>query len=148
MVKKFAFKSSKKLETQNTVTEGINTLENEPNTLLDYDNDDVDAGGGGGGGMDFMDFLNSNDEQKDPISVGLDLLLSPTNIMMKTDVPAQAIPVLARAIALAKKYKSESLLGYLDNYLKLRVSKDRKGREEILAMILRTGNRNEFDDDF
>ena len=142
MVNKFAFKSARKTV---EITETDEEEENS-NSVINQDSQPALPTESAGEDFDMMDFLQSNDEAKDPISVGIDLLLSPNNIMMKTDVPAQAIPVLSRAIALAKKYRSESLLEYLDNYLKLRVSKDREGRKEILAMILRSNNR--ADDDF
>ncbi len=152
MVSPFKFKVSNQESPPFAETNNTPPLHGEESSLMleqenitDIPNNDTNNSNG----QDFMDFLSSNEDSKDPINVGLELLLSPTNIMMKTDVPAQAIPVLSRAIALAKKYKSENLLTYLDNYLKLRVSKDRKGREEILAMILRSNNRNDgFDDDF
>ena len=52
-------------------------------------------------------------------------------------MPEKAIPVLARLLSLGAKYQSTVLLNFLATYLKLRISKNRMGRQEYVAMALR-----------
>ena len=110
LVNTFKFKASKRTNENNKEEIKSLPLSTEDSELISSEENSSS------GGVDFMDYLTASEDRRDPIDVGIELLLNPKNIMMKTDVPAQAIPVLARAIALAKKYKSESLLEYLDNY--------------------------------
>lgn len=74
-------------------------------------------------------------------------LFSNENLLMKTDISGPAIPIIARLFTLAYKYKAEGMKSFLWSYLKLRVSKDRNGRNDIVALALRRQGMRD-DEDF
>ena len=93
-----------------------------------------------------LDTLLNSSSGEDEQSIWMKQLLTDENLLIKTDVPEKAIPALAKAIVLAKKYKSQRLFDYILYYLRLRISRNREGRKEIVAMALRTKGRDELDE--
>jgi len=89
-----------------------------------------------------LDSGSGNDGQSEWIKQ----LLTDENLLLKTDVPERAIPAIAKAIVLANKYRSKRLWDYIIYYLKLRISREREGRKELVAMALRTKGHDELDD--
>lgn len=95
-----------------------------------------------------LDNLLSNVGGEDETSIWIKQLLTDENLLMKTDVPERAIPALAKGIVLGKKYRSQRLFDYIIYYLRLRISRNREGRKELVAMALRTKGRDDGIDDF
>lgn len=93
-----------------------------------------------------LDNLLSSSGNEDETSIWIRQLLTDENLLMKTDVPERAIPALAKGIVLGKKYRSQRLFDYIIYYLRLRISRNREGRKELVAMALRTKGRDELDD--
>lgn len=73
-------------------------------------------------------------------------LFSNQNLLMKTDLSGPAIPIMARLFTLSYKYRAKEMQRFLWTYLKLRVSKDRKGRDDIVALALRRQGLRDEDD--
>lgn len=116
--------------------------ENEFNN--DMNNPPLPPSVGGGGGI-FSSLTGGGGLIESDASVKE--LFSNDNLLMKTDLSGPAIPIMARLLTLAYKYKAEGMKSFLWSYLKLRVSKDRNGRNDIVALALRRQGMRE-DDDF
>ena len=118
-------------------------------TIPDNENDfDVYEDGSLDAETGILDNLLSNVGGEDETSIWIKQLLTDENLLMKTDVPERAIPALAKGIVLGKKYKSQRLFDYIIYYLRLRISRNREGRKELVAMALRTKGRDDGIDDF
>lgn len=97
------------------------------------------------GGSIFSD-LGSGGFDEGVADTAVKELLSETNLLMKTDLNAAAIPIVARIMVLAVKYKADQLWRFIWTYLRLRVSVNREGRREIVALSLRRSGFQEDDD--
>jgi len=67
-------------------------------------------------------------------------------LMMKSEVPPGLIIHLARAYTIADVTKSKLLKNYCDAILKLEISKDRKGRIELMEALI-SARRRELEED-
>ncbi len=63
------------------------------------------------------------------------LFISDDSLKMKSEIPPGLIIPLARAYVIAKKTGSKILERYCDIILELQVSKDRKGRIEMMECL-------------
>lgn len=64
-------------------------------------------------------------------------------LKMKSEIPPGLILHLARAYTIADLTKSKILLRFCDNVLQLQISKDRKGRVEMMESIIARIRRSE-----
>lgn len=62
-------------------------------------------------------------------------LFKSENIDLKTDLTDKEITALTRIYYLAMKLNISGLKNLLDKFIRLRVSKDRKGRNEVVEMM-------------
>jgi len=70
-------------------------------------------------------------------------LFEDNNIVMKSDLTASQVSSITKGLVFADKYKSKTMSKFVNHLLKLSVSKDRKGRTELVDVV-RTSN--EVDD--
>lgn len=79
------------------------------------------------------------EEVKDTVlETTLKELFSYEKLEMKTDLSSDLILAMARGKVFSKKFKSPELDNLMDNIMKLFVSKDRKGREEMVELAKNT----------
>ena len=76
-----------------------------------------------------------NSEPKETVlEVTLKELFSYDKLEMKSDLSQDLILAMSRGKVISKKFKCPELDNLMDNILKLSVSKDRKGREEMVEL--------------
>ena len=63
------------------------------------------------------------------------LFVDDATLIMKTEIPTGLIVPLAKAYTIAHKTKSKVLKYYCDMILKAQISKDRKGRIELMEAL-------------
>lgn len=68
------------------------------------------------------------------LELTLQELFSYDKLEMKSDLSQDLILAMARGKVISKKFKCPELDNLMDNILKLSVSKDRKGREEMVEL--------------
>lgn len=57
------------------------------------------------------------------------------DLVMKSDIPEHMVPIITRMLWKADRYKIPALFELVDWYLMARIGKDRRSREEMLAMF-------------
>jgi hypothetical protein len=62
-------------------------------------------------------------------------LFTAENIKLKTDIDDREILMLARLLFLADRFKIPEMAQWVDNFIKLRVSRKRKGRGEFIEAV-------------
>ena len=72
--------------------------------------------------------INSNIKEERPSME----LFKDTNIKVKTELTRDEVSLTAKLYFLTEYFELEGFKEMLDNFLKLRVSKDRKGRKEYV----------------
>lgn len=76
------------------------------------------------------------------LAKAIDFMNSPKNVDIKTDIPNEAVPFVV-ALTQEDDFTEGQIMGkFIKNFKILRVSKDRKSREEIIELAK---NRREFD---
>lgn len=77
---------------------------------------------------------DESENTKSALEISLDQLFSYERLEMKSDLSQELILAMARGNVISEKFKSPELKGLMDNILKLSVSKDRKGRIEMVDL--------------
>ena len=65
----------------------------------------------------------------------LNQIFSVDNLAMKTDLNPQLILAMSRGLIYADKFKSKTMTNFINNLQVLSISKGRKGRQELVAVI-------------
>lgn len=124
----------------------VNTEENEEEDEFDEeDEEDIDIPPMPSGGST-INGLTADILSDSSADTAVRELLSDKNLLMKTDLSPEAVPVVARILTLAYKYRAERLWQFIWMYLKLRVSVNRFGRREVVQLALRRQGMMEDED--
>jgi hypothetical protein len=91
--------------------------------------------GGRGGGLGAIERMTSMAASDEIASVGNQLFPTDLTLIMKSDLPDGLILPLIRAKTIQRMSKSKVLDGYMNDLLASLVSKNRKGREELLKAL-------------
>lgn len=86
---------------------------------------------------------NSKSVSQMAFEKSFDELLSVKNIKMKTDITKSAVIELSKAEVMLEEFNLPIMRAYTDAYSEYSVSKNRKGREEIVKL---TTNRSSIDE--
>ncbi len=76
---------------------------------------------------------------------GMKQLFSKNNLQMKTELSAPLILAMSRGRIFADHYKSKYMNSFIDNIQILSVSKGRKGRQELVALVRNSQDIEEID---
>ena len=60
------------------------------------------------------------------------------DLVMKSDIPESMVPIITRMLWKADRYNIPALYELVDWYLLARIGKDRRSREEMLALFRQT----------
>lgn len=89
-------------------------------------------------------------EQLKALKYGLDMLFNDANLSKKSDLSLGLIGALAQGMEFGLTFSNTPMLRLVENTLSLRVSKDRKGRQEaakVLSSMSQLMRQSDEDDD-
>ena len=82
-----------------------------------------------------------------PAEVLFDTGVEIEDLVKKSDIPEKMVPIIAKMLWKAKRYRIQSLTDLISSYLLARIPKDREGRREFMEVVMNTRRANE-DDEF